>query len=69
MITPLVPPLTEFVHRTAFKSVFSWSTKPVVFGAHEMERKPGVAGAMVSVGAPSVCTATGNAQKPPVRLN
>ena len=46
--------------------VLSCSTKPGVFGAHEICAKPGAAGTIVSVGIPGVCTAVGKAQKPPV---
>jgi hypothetical protein len=46
----------------------SCNTKPGVAGVQDRVAKPGLAGVTVSVGAPSVCTTWGRAQKPPVRL-
>ena len=61
-----VAPLTEFVQFAGDSLHDSCSTNPGVFGVHEIVALPGVAGAMVSVGAPTACTACGKAQNPPV---
>jgi hypothetical protein len=47
----------------------SWSTKPATFGVQEILIQPGDAGVIARVGAPSVCTAWGKTQKPPVTEN
>jgi hypothetical protein len=53
----LVEPLGEFVQLTLETDHVSCSTKPGVLGVHEIVAKPGAAAVMVSVGAPSTCTA------------
>ena len=61
-----VAPLGEFVQLVGDKLKVSCNTKPAVAGVHESAALPGVAGAIVSVGAPVTWIATGKAQKPPV---
>ena len=61
-----VEPLGEFVQLVGDGLNVSCSTKPGVFGIHEIVALPGVAGIIVSVGVPVTCTAAGNAQNPPV---
>ena len=62
----MVAPLTELTQLVGDKLKVSCNTKPAVAGVHESVALPGVAGAMVSVGAPVTGTACGNAQNPPV---
>ena len=62
----MVVPLAELTQFVGDKLSVSCKTKPGVFGVHEMVALPGIAGAIVSVGAPMTCTAVGNAQNPPV---
>ena len=62
----LVVPVTEFTQFVGDKLKVSCKTKPGGFGVHEIVALPGVAGTMVSVGAPVAWIATGNAQNPPV---
>ena len=64
--TGFVAPLGEFTQFVGDKLIVSCNTKPAVFGVHEIVALPGVAGPMVSVGAPGVCITVGNAQNPPV---
>ena len=62
----LVAPLAEFNQFVGDKLNVSCKTKLPVFGAQEIEAFPGVAGTIVSVGAPVTGTAMGSAQNPPV---
>ena len=63
----LVKPLGELVQTAGESSTDCCKTQLVpVSGVHEIVALPGVAGAMVNVGAPGVWIIVGNAQKPPV---
>ena len=62
----LFVPLGALTQLVGAKLSVSCRKKPGVFGVHEIVALPGVAGTIVSVGAFVVCTAVGNAQKPPV---
>ena len=48
----LVAPLGEFVQLAGESTEVCCNTKPGVFGDHEIVALPGVAGTIVSVGAP-----------------
>ena len=62
----LVAPLGELVQLDGESKLVCCNTKPGVFGVHEIVALPGVAGTIVSVGAPVTWMAVGKAQKPPV---
>lgn len=62
-----VEPLTELLQIPEVRLDRSCNTQFVSAGAHEIFACPAPAGAIASVGAPSVWIAMGNAQKPPVR--
>ena len=61
-----VTPLGEFVQFDGERAAVCCNTNPDVFGVHEIVALPGVAGTIVSVGAPVTWIAVGKAQNPPV---
>jgi hypothetical protein len=60
-----VEPLGDF-DQVPVRLKVSCSTQFVEGGVHQTMAKPGEVLAILNVGAPATCTATGTAQKPPI---